>query len=161
MTSELDFGGSYGIEKEDWEFIRQVIKDYNVKDVLEFGSGYSTILMAPFVDSIVSYEDSGQWMSHVLARCRKHELWNVHIKWWDRANINECRYYDLAFVDGPKGTWNREHSTKQASLCAELIIQHDAGREGEQKWAKKYLEPNFELVKTEHSCALWRRKVKK
>lgn len=149
--------GGTAITDLDWKFIEAVLEQYDVKTMLEFGSGLSTLLMQEVVDKIVSYETEQE------AREEIRELLgeNVTLQMWDGVNAPEISggpVFDCAFVDGPFGGEFREHSFKYAAKYADLVLVHDAGRQWEQQWQAKYLEPCFELVgKGGHRCSLWKR----
>lgn len=148
-------GGS--ITDRDWIFIKDIFKEYNVKSVLEFGAGLSTLLMGTLVDKVTTLETMDGWIKKIseFADPKKHT-----IKKWDGKNIHLIeKKYDFAFVDGPSGGETREWSTKYASEHSDLIIIHDAGRKPEREWQDKYLAHDFQLIaKGGHRCHLWLRK---
>ena len=135
--------GSGSLTKEDWEFMKQVIQENNVKNILEFGSGISTLLLYDLGIKIISLETMQGWIDKL--KKMKPEL---DIRLWDGENleISEAlrqQGIDMAFVDGPSGGATREFSTKIASELAEIVIIHDASRQNELKWQEKYLKGKF------------------
>jgi ADP-heptose:LPS heptosyltransferase len=158
LPLDLKFGGG-SITDRDWEFMKGVIEKYKVKTVLEFGAGLSTILMSEKVDKIDTFETMSGWINKIKVLTKPTST----IKLWDGKNIKEkLEQYDLAFVDGPSGGESREFSTKLTSEHANIVIIHDAGREPERNWQKKYLEKYFNMTsKGGHRCHLWVRKDNK
>lgn len=154
LPLELQFGGG-SITDRDWDFIKGVIEKYKVKTVLEFGAGLSTILMSEKVEKIDTYETMSGWINKIKGFCKP----SATVKMWDGQTIRQTEplnKYDLAFVDGPAGGQTREFSTKLASEHAKIVIIHDAGREPERNWQKKYLEEHFKMTsKGGHRCHLW------
>lgn len=155
----FEWGGG-SITDRDWMFMCDVFKTYNIKNVLEFGAGLSTLLMATKVDTVVTFETQQGWIDKIkeMSDEKKNHffLWNgKKIGITNDKNVK----FDFAFVDGPAGGVNREFSTKYASQLANVIIVHDAGRQWEKKWQEKYLSKDFEMVSNGgHRCHLWIRK---
>jgi len=152
------WGGS-SITDLDWEFIKEIIKKYNVKSVLEFGAGLSTLLFNNLGLDVLTYETENRWINK-----SKENNSKCNIKQWDGKDqiilktVSEEKF-DLAFVDGPANGQNRELSTQIASIVSDLVVIHDAGREYEKKWQKKYIENHFNgPVKGGHRCHFWKRK---
>lgn len=157
--SGMTFGGG-SLTDRDWLFMKKTILDNEVKTVLEFGAGLSTLLLGSVVDKVLTFEMSPGWIKKisVLADREKNE-----IRQWDGLSIGSfCgANFDMAFVDGPSGGQSREFSTKIAAALAEIVVVHDAGREPERRWQKEYLEPSFKMVgKGGHRCHLWVRQSK-
>lgn len=136
----MEWGGGC-ITKEDWDFIRQTIKDNNVKTVLEFGTGLSTLLMAELGVKVTTYETMEGWIKKIKELNPKAD-----IRLWDGITLPESvmpNKFDMAFVDGPAGGKTRENSTQLASQLSDLIIVHDASRPNEMKWQEKFLKGKF------------------
>lgn len=153
--------GNDHLTDKDWIFIKDILKEYEVKYILEFGSGLSSLLFGTMVDQVLSFDEPGGYINKVT-KCidkKKNEL-----VLWDGKTVNLPKKYsktkfNLIFVDGPRGGENREWSTKYASENADLVIVHDAGRQNERKWQTKYLEKDFQLIaKGGHRSWLWQRK---
>lgn len=130
------------ITEKDWTFLLKVIKDHNIKTVLEFGSGLSTVLLHSTGVDVISYESSQNWIKSLIERGISNF---VTIRKWDGKEIKEeLGKFDLAIVDGPAGGQTREFSTKIASEHSDLVLVHDANREWERKWQDKYLKNKFD-----------------
>jgi ADP-heptose:LPS heptosyltransferase/glycosyltransferase involved in cell wall biosynthesis len=156
----FEWGGG-SITDKDWLFIQDIFKTYNVKKVLEFGAGLSSLLFATKVDAVVTFETVPAWIKKIqdLADPEKN-----YIFLWDgkKIEIDTKEFesaFDFAFVDGPAGGQSREFSTKYASEMADLIVVHDAGRVWERKWQEKYLAEEYDMVsKGGHRCHFWAKK---
>ena len=154
----FEFGGG-SITDRDWEFMKTLIKENNVRTVLEFGAGLSTLLLNDLGLDVITYEVGQGWIDKIKDKNPK-----CNIIQWDGITVPEILpdgpkpKYDFAFVDGPAGGASREFSTKYASDHSDLVIIHDAGREWEKKWQSIYLKNDFYLAsKGGHRCHLWRR----
>jgi ADP-heptose:LPS heptosyltransferase len=152
--------GSGSVTDKDWIFMKDILQKENVRTILEFGAGLSTLLMGTIANKVITYETMDGWINKIkpMADPKKHD-----IRKWDGKNVPMRDYdivhFDFAFVDGPAGGENREWSVKFASEFADRVIVHDAGRVPERKWQSKYLEPEFEMVsKGGHRCHYWKRK---
>lgn len=149
-TYGLPWGGG-SITDKDWEFIKKTIKDYNVKTVLEFGAGLSTLLLND-ICRVLTLETNQQWIDRVKAINAKAEI--TH---WDGQSIFlDDAHFDLAFVDGPANDKPREASTKAGAEYSDIVIVHDANREWALKYQEQYLKPTFHgPIKGGHRCHLW------
>jgi len=154
----MTFGGG-AITDRDWLFMSELIEKENIKNILEFGTGLSTLLFQTRVDRIDSFETNQGWINKISAMADETKV-NHHN--WDgvKATIPQDVVYDFVFVDGPSGGENREFSHKYAyETGAKWIIVHDAGRVPERKWQEKYLSKEYELFrKGGHRCHLWHKK---
>lgn len=149
----FEFGGG-SLTDRDWNFIHETIKKYNVKSVLEFGAGLSTLLLNDELKDVVTYEDKQGWIDKVRSLNPKCD-----VRLWDRATITLEKRFDLAFVDGPSGGASRQNSTSIARLLSDIVIIHDANREYELKWQEQFLKTDFDgPIKGGHRCHLWIRK---
>ena len=159
------FGFKWGggcITDRDWMFMKEVIEEHGVKNIIEFGAGLSSLLFSTVAEKIITFETQPGWIKDIQD---KSDETKNHLFHWDGQNleiqdfIDEGLKFDMAFVDGPAGGQNREFSTKYGAELADIVIVHDAGREWERKWQKKYLENDFELVaRGGHRCHLWIKK---
>lgn len=131
------FGGG-SISEKDWQFLQSVLKTYNVKSVLEFGCGLSTLLFAEEGMNVTSYETMKHWIERVVEKAP-----SVNINRWDGKDTELSGKFDFAFVDGPAGGENREHSVRIASEHADIIVVHDGNFGPEKKWQEKYLLGKF------------------
>ena len=140
----------------DWEFIKGVIEGNDIRSVLEFGFGFSTVMFNELdLDRLVCYETE---------RKRLPRDSDIDIRLWDGKDIfiyggfkffDSGERYDLGFVDGPAGGENREWSTKWASELCDHVIVHDYDREWERKWQRKYIHGPFDMVVHCSRCAWW------
>ena len=152
-------GGS--VTDRDWLYIRDIFKKFNVKTVVEFGCGLSTLLYSSLVDKVISFETQPGWIKKISDMIPKEK--DVTIYQWDGKTFKlpdgEPTKFDFAFVDGPAGGPNREWATKAGSELADLVIVHDAGRVPEREWQAKHLEPTFKMhSKGGHRCHFWIKK---
>lgn len=158
-THGLPWGG-FRIREKDWYFIKNIIDDLKPKNLLEFGSGLSTLLFSDNDIKVESFdEDLEHAKSRVNSRRRKD---NVLLREWDGKKCNPKKdIYGLCFVDGPTGKANngigRKNSIKYASQYSNHVIIHDAEREDELTWQAKYLSPEFNLIRSNDKCAYWMR----
>ena len=139
---ELGFTwGGACITKVDWEFLKTVIKKYNIKTVLEFGTGLSTVLMSASGIKVISYETEDRWLKDLES---KEVTKMADVRRWDgKIFQDKLEKFDLAIVDGPPGGESREFSTKIASEHSDIVLVHDAGRTPEREWQDKYLKEKF------------------
>jgi ADP-heptose:LPS heptosyltransferase len=160
QDTELTWGGG-SITDRDWLFMKDIIQDEEVKTVLEFGAGLSTVMMGEVVEKIITYETMPGWINRIVKLIKHPEKHSF--RKWDGVNFTliegDLERFDFAFVDGPAGGRSREFSTKAAAELADIVIIHDAGREPERMWQEKYLKEKFDLVaKGGHRCHFWKRK---
>jgi ADP-heptose:LPS heptosyltransferase len=140
----------------DWMFMKEAIKKYKVKKILEFGAGLSSLLFGTVADQIITYETMPGWIKKVEPFKTTKNTFLL----WDGKTIPSVDKFDMVFVDGPSGGENRQWSIKYASERADLVIVHDAGRVPERKWQAEYLEPEFELIaKGGHRCHMWKKRT--
>jgi len=141
QTWGFQWGGG-SVTDKDWMFLKETIKKYKVKKILEFGAGLSTLLFGTVADQVITYETTPGWINKISPLSNT----NVNtILQWDGKKIPSVDKFDMVFVDGPAGGVNREWSTKYASELSDLVVVHDAGRKEEREWQEKYLEGDFEL----------------
>lgn len=155
-TYGMKFGGG-SLTDRDWTFISNTMAKYKIKSVLEFGAGLSTLLFNDTCAKVMTFEAHPGWIKRIQdlnPKCK--------IEFWDGVTLNGkgiLRLFDLAFVDGPAGDQPREASTHLASMYANYVIVHDAGREWARKYQDQYLKPDFDgPIKGGHRCHLWIRK---
>jgi len=152
----LEWGGGC-ITSNDWDFMKFVFQKYEIKTVLEFGSGLSTLLMNDVGLKVKTYETNQGWIDKL-----KGIKPEIDIELWDGKTDFPRGSYDLAFVDGPAGGWSRDLSTKIGAESARVVLVHDANREFERQWQEKYLQAGFEGPgKGGNRCHLWVKDPKK
>jgi predicted O-methyltransferase YrrM len=156
--------GGMAILQKDIRFIREKIKQYDVKTVVEFGLGLSSLLMSEDVP-VVSYETDEAFAKDILTR--KTDDNKLAVAMWDGVSeplLEQRGPFDMAFIDGPHGSkQGREFSIKAvAKAKVPLVIVHDAGRRGEVLWQNRYLRKDYDLIDRNgnHSqrCQLWQLK---
>ena len=79
-----------------WVEIRKVIEENNIKSVLEFGSGVSTLLFSNLGLRLFSLETDLKYMSFVRDLCAN----KVHFIYWDGTTVPMKAPFDLCLVDG-------------------------------------------------------------
>lgn len=79
-----------------WEQLRKVIESENVKSVLEFGSGVSTLLFNNLGLNILSIETDETYIKFMY----DFHLKNVFYKYWDNKFTPLPGNFDLSLVDG-------------------------------------------------------------
>jgi glycosyltransferase involved in cell wall biosynthesis len=94
-----------------WLFLRDIIYRYNVANVLEFGSGLSTLLFDKLKLNITSCETDLEYMERVKNLC-SHRVNFIN---WNGRNVDLNEDFDLALVDGalprlPQALIARRHS---------------------------------------------------
>lgn len=113
-------GGNPGsIDKQEWNQLGQFILERRIRTILEFGPGVSSKLFSALCKVVHSIEEDPYW----TAKCTTCV---------DRPILQS---YDMAFVDGPKGTAKRSRyrSIELAKQHSRLIIFHDTKRQGEKE----------------------------
>ena len=139
----MKWGGSCILE-EDWIFMQEIIAKHNVRNVLEFGSGLSTILFEQLGVKIVSYETSTSYANNV-----RTILPGIDVRMWDGKTIigdidnPPPAQFDLVFVDGPAGPENREDAIRLAAKFGKMVIIHDGWCAPEKAFMAQYLDPVF------------------
>ena len=148
-----------------WIFI---VEKSDVRTVLEFGSGISSLLMSELVE-VDSFETDEGWKDKILSKARSGKNM-LNITMWDGKEIDKTKLrsaYDLAFVDGPKskgaGGVGRNESMKIAAEYANKVIVHDAGRRDEQALQRKFLRNKFRLKRKNgwhlQRCHYWEKRM--
>lgn len=140
--------GNTSIWEDDWKFIQQIINDYSVKSILEFGAGLSTVILNELKLKVVTYENSQEWLDATKKLNHKAD-----IRLWDGVNLEANVFeekFDLAFVDGPRAygskIFGRQKSIELASKLADIVVVHDASRPGEMLWQDTYLKENYDFL---------------
>jgi len=127
--------GSASILPEEYRFLQEFCAANDVKRVLEFGTGVSTLAFLEAGCEVVSVEENCKWFEQAQ---RTLTAPNCTLLLGAPPNIMAHpaiaeRAFDLAFVDGPaaKGPLPRLHSVQAAMLSAPIVMLHDANRPGE------------------------------
>ena len=140
------------IYKEEWDLLREIIKKYHIKTVLEFGCGQTTELFHSLGLDYLSLEASQAYIIKIK-KVKKY-----HIQFWNKKEIYSNKKFDLAFIDGPKGSDNREISFIIAKNISKFIVVHDATNEYNIEWQRQHLKGEFELIDFMKTLFVWRRK---
>lgn len=163
----IQWGEGEIIEK-DWDFILQIITDEKLRTVLEFGVGFSTLLMSEIAE-VDSFETKPEKLGQINMRLPKDRKVNLY-PWDGETKPDSGRVkekYDLVFVNGPQsatlGTQTgRQVSIEVAAEHSDRIIIHDAGRMHEAMLQEKLLREDFWLVARngwhQQRCHYWKRK---
>lgn len=153
--------GENAITQDDWHFIKNIIKENNVRTVLEFGSGLSSLLMSEIAE-VDSFETEEMQKEQILSKTNGNRNMLSVMK-WDGKKIDKSLLrsgYDMAFIDGPRG--DREDAFKIATELAPKLIVHDAGRRNEQELQRKYLRNKYRLMEKNgwhlQRCHYWERR---
>jgi hypothetical protein len=144
-----DEGISKAIKPEDWYLFQRIVKEYNVKSVLEFGCGLSTFLWQAMGLRLTTCETNSTFMKRVL------DLFNSHFQQSSKAywiNWNNKTFpntispadwsVDLAFIDGIDP---RDKQIEVASLAAKRVIVHDGYTKPTPSFIEQYLENWIEI----------------
>jgi hypothetical protein len=130
----IDWGNGK-ITRGRWMLIKKVLKDYNIKSVIEFGSGLSSELFSLEQDlEVWSLDILKQHIENMKLRFPKIKF--IH---YEKENLPEIdRVFDMAFVDGPAGYRHKELSLAR-DVATKVLICDDWKRNQEvvdldEKW---------------------------
>lgn len=135
------FGG-WSIDESEWDWIAEILLKYNIKSVVEFGMGTSTILFKQLVEELVCYESDDRHAEKLRTVHRPH------IRYISHAAIpllqeeeGGLRRFDLAFVDAPyahksKKKYTRANTMWAARAYSDMVLVHDSKRIGESNSIK-------------------------
>lgn len=119
----IDWGGGK-ITRGDWVKIKAVLKRYNIRTLLEFGSGLSTELFSlEGLDEMWSLdilESHIERMESILPAVK-------FIHYSKGLPLRPSKSFDMVFVDGPAGDRSRE-LTIANEAAIRVIYCHDWGR---------------------------------
>lgn len=90
-TSDLRY-----LRPRRWNYIKQFILKNNIKSVIEFGSGVSTLLFANLNLDVLSLETDLHYMDFVRSLCSP----KVIFKSWNNKYLCLQGSFDLSLVDG-------------------------------------------------------------
>ena len=102
------------LRQDRWEVIKETILTYNLKTIIEFGSGISTILFSNLNLNILSFETNLNYIAFMANLCPK-----ATIIFWNNKSLALRGNFDLALVDGilPRDL-QLDISIKRASFIA-------------------------------------------
>lgn len=158
--------------------IYEAIKTYQPKNILECGSGLSTLIMGYTVEgqetNLFSLEQSNDEVTRTKNLINHHGLkFNLYLnhsplteykdsKWYDISNISLPKVFDLIILDGPYEFDNygvyRKHSLGNLSPYISdktIIIMDDAKRDMPiiETWKKEY-KLSVEFLNTEKGTVI-------
>ena len=134
-------GGSY-LNPQEYDFLRDVVRNNGIATVLEIGGGFSSVLLNQHAQKVLSIEASdGPWLDAALARgCDvEHIPFDPVERRFDEATLAAAiarrglTTPDLLFIDSPVGTVSRRgvFSQLQRIIRARFIAFHDARRDAD------------------------------
>ena len=142
---ELSWGNGAIIERE-WNAIEAFIKEKNIKSVIEYGYGISTVKFNAILKNVTTYESMINYLNDGLRK-------NYNLRLWNTKGMVPLKRVDMVFIDGPCG--DRCWSFKNAVLQSDLIVIHDAGRE--RKLREKYMS-DYKVIKSKDRLVFCQRK---
>ena len=105
--------------KIDGQLLQRLVRQYNVKTVLEFGSGLSTILFDRLNLIVTSFETDAEYMADVDRMCAG----NITFYTWDNQHLPiKLPAVDMAFVDGADP---RQRQINLAAESTRVMVIHD------------------------------------
>lgn len=126
------FNVPYRIDVNTWILLAAVISQRNIKSVIEFGSGLSTVLMDRLGVKVVSFENFPEYL-------HQFELENSEIITYNDFSALPILDADMAFIDGPGGIFERELGYQYvAHGSIPVMVCHDADRLYVRKLLKRY-----------------------
>ena len=139
----------FSIDPTDWVVLRDVLKDRNIKRVVEFGSGVSTQVMDRMGIEVHSFETDPIYVEKIRRITKNAKL----IRWNGVYPPALKDYqYQLAFIDGPVGGENREPSyAAVASSNISIVACHDYKRKEDKNWIDKYFSGWKEIARADES----------
>lgn len=161
---QVKYGILWGdIVEKDWDFMKKIIQEEDVKTVLEFGTGLNTLLLSELA-SVDSYTTDSKQLEYIKSKIPKER--NIHLNMWNGAGLNIEKRYDLVFINGPNGMpkkgVGKEVAVTVAMEHADRIILRRAGFMYEMMLQDQFLRKDFSLVSRngwhQDKCHFWKRK---
>jgi hypothetical protein len=122
-----DFPDVRRLKLDRWLSLLEVIERLRPKNVLEFGSGISTLLFERCGLSVTSLETDSEFAKYVMDRCNVA----TRIIVWDNEHFPlEKEKYDFVFVDGEKP---RMKQVEIAQEVSDVVVMDDWGRGLQQR----------------------------
>lgn len=132
MGREVAKWDAMSIHGDDWGVLKDIVERYGIKEVVEFGSGISTELLAGIGVKVRSFETKESTIN------RMKDTPNTVFELWDGKEIPTIDS-DMALIDGPHGGENRESSYRSVfESNIPIVACHDAHRAEDRKWIDKY-----------------------
>lgn len=152
---------------EEYQFLQEFCKANNVRQVIEFGPGVSTLAFLRAGCAVVSVEENPRHFQEAQRGLWARDcalLLGAPPAIMEHPTITG-RTFDLAFVDGPaaKGPLPRLHSMQAAMSLAPVVMLHDTNRPGEKATIAEMMkdgEWSLETRASSRGIAILRRKAK-
>jgi len=114
------------IQDEGLDFIIELIKSKNIKTILEIGSaiGYSAISFSQVGCIVDTIEKDENRYNEAVKNIKEFNA-NVNIHLADALTFETNKLYDLIFIDGPKGQYERLFLRFSPNLKAGGVIVCD------------------------------------
>ena len=147
--------GAGRIGPSDWISTRNFIHDHNITEVLEYGSGLSTELLALEGLKVVTMDIMEQHSRVMKNHFALFRNFNVDVLYYpdsdhlpDLNSLYPDKKWDFIFIDGPQ---ERRREVKHAmEVCSKYISLHDAGCGG-----KDLLENNSAWEGPKFGMQIW------
>ncbi len=129
QTYQACFNAQKSIKHDDWQLLCELYQRYDIKRVLEFGCGLSSMCWDYMGVKTDSYETDKKYMAGVQALCSNR----ITFRYWNNHEINNGLkgVYDLAFIDGID---SRIKSIEIAKDITDKIIIHDGYSPPQRAW---------------------------
>ena len=125
------------------ELLKQVIVANQVKTVVEFGSGRSTVVMDELGVNVTAYETIDEYGEEVRGRLRG----TSKIVSWNGLELSDSASYDMAFIDGPSGKSSRGSAfISVAKMRPKLVVVHDISSPYIKNFVNKYLSEDYKVM---------------
>lgn len=170
--------GRWAIDARAMLHIRQIIQDHQPRQILELGSGTSTIWLGYLAEqlgaSVVSIEHDERFKQRTDYLLNKHQLTDVvstvhapltplrlngiDYHWYDRQAFEGLQNIDLLLIDGPVGTTNRWARYPALpvlwSQMAEeaVVVLDDAARPEESESVESWVN-EFDIKTVQHGVS--------
>jgi len=131
--------GSGAIQRPVWDRLRDYAIEHEVRSVVEFGIGISSILFSHIksIEYIETWETDERWMKKIfpLLDHNRHQV--IRYKYSDTepffTNPHNFCGADMGFVDGPSGGGGdgRGKAMLHCACRCRVVFTHDSQRKGE------------------------------
>lgn len=100
-------GNSPGIEVDSILMYYHLIKDYKLKKIVEFGSGFSTLIFSIIAEKLGiefhSFEEEAHWLDITKKLLTRYNKDDSVVKLFDKEAYKELKGCDFCFVDSNAG----------------------------------------------------------
>jgi len=126
------FSSSYRIDVGTWILLASIADQRDVKSIVEFGSGLSTVLMNKLGIEIISLESFPEYLPQL-------DLKNSKIVTYNMFDLPPRFDVDMAFIDGPGSPMDRYIAYWYvADSSIPLVVCHDTDRIRDMGMMKRY-----------------------